>query len=146
MEPYDAERINGCASPSTSSSPAGRATWRPSLYYALQDLPLDNLDLVVVGNVGSGSARRVRHRRACQVAVLSVTEGEEKPLKYPLLFRECKAVVLTKIDLLPHVPFDMSACCEYIHQVNAAIPVFKVSSLTGAGLSDWCSWVAKFQR
>ena len=143
----DAERISKLGIPVSQLITSGACHLEAKLvHYALRDLPLDSLDLVVVENVGNlVCPAEFDIGEHAKVAVLSVTEGEEKPLKYPLLFRECKAVVLTKTDLLPHVPFDMSACCEYIRQVNAAIPVFKVSSLSGAGLSDWCSWVAKFQ-
>ena len=77
-----------------------------------------------------------------QVALLSATEGEDKPVKYPLLFQEAKAVVITKTDLLPHISFDMPACLDCIRQVNAKIPVFQLSAHTGAGMPAWIDWVA----
>lgn len=76
-----------------------------------------------------------------KVAVLSVTEGEEKPLKYPLLFTEAQAVVLTKIDLLPHLSFDMDTCLEYIHQINAHIAIYQVSPLNNLGMEKFISWL-----
>jgi hydrogenase nickel incorporation protein HypB len=76
-----------------------------------------------------------------KVAVLSVAEGEDKPLKYPLLFREAEAVVITKTDLLPHLDFDLAACRENIRQVDASLPVFEVSAKTGDGVEAWTRWV-----
>jgi hydrogenase nickel incorporation protein HypB len=79
------------------------------------------------------------------VAVLSVTEGEDKPVKYPTLFREAKAVALTKMDLLPHLPFDLKACRAYLRQVNAVTPVFQVSAQTGRGMAAWIKWLREMQ-
>ncbi|GBF80898.1 hydrogenase nickel incorporation protein HypB [Aphanothece sacrum] len=76
-----------------------------------------------------------------KVAILSVTEGEDKPIKYPHMFRESKVMILTKIDLLPYVPFDLNLCLEYAKQVNPKIEIFQVSSLTGEGLSNWYNWL-----
>ena len=75
------------------------------------------------------------------IAVLSITEGEDKPVKYPLLFTEAKAVLLTKIDLLPHLSFDLDACLEYINKVNPHAPVFQLSSIGGIGMEEWLNWV-----
>ena len=143
----DAERISKLHIPVSQLITGGACHLEAKLvHYALKDLPLEELDLVVVENVGNlVCPAEFDVGEHAKIAVLSVTEGEDKPLKYPLLFRECKAAVLTKIDLLPYVPFDIDACCENIRQVNAAIPVFKVSAMSGAGLSEWCAWVSKFQ-
>ncbi|MEA5510866.1 hydrogenase nickel incorporation protein HypB [Crocosphaera sp. UHCC 0190] len=78
-----------------------------------------------------------------KVAILSVTEGEDKPVKYPHMFRESKVIILTKIDLLPYVPFDVEKCLNYAKKVNPNIEIFQVSSLTGEGLSDWYDWLAE---
>lgn len=76
-----------------------------------------------------------------KVAILSVTEGEDKPIKYPYLFRASQVMILTKIDLLPYVPFDLKACLDYARQVNPDIKIFQVSALRGEGLSDWYDWI-----
>jgi hydrogenase nickel incorporation protein HypB len=78
-----------------------------------------------------------------KVAILSVTEGEDKPIKYPHMFRESKVMILTKIDLLPYVPFDVEKCLNYAKQVNPKIEIFQLSSLTGEGLSKWYNWLQK---
>jgi hydrogenase nickel incorporation protein HypB len=76
-----------------------------------------------------------------KVVILSVTEGEDKPIKYPHIFRASEVMVLTKIDLLPYVQFDVERCIEYAHQVNPHMRIFQVSALTGAGLEDWYRWL-----
>ncbi|BAY44969.1 hydrogenase accessory protein HypB [Scytonema sp. HK-05] len=76
-----------------------------------------------------------------KVVILSVTEGEDKPIKYPHIFRASQVMILTKIDLLPHVQFDVQRCIEYAQQVNPQIQVFQVSALTGTGLENWYEWL-----
>jgi hydrogenase nickel incorporation protein HypB len=76
-----------------------------------------------------------------KVVVMSVTEGEDKPLKYAHVFRAADAFLLTKLDLLPHVVFDMERCLSYAREVNPRICILPVSALTGDGIDDWCSWV-----
>ena len=76
-----------------------------------------------------------------KVAILSVTEGEDKPIKYPHMFRKSDLMILTKIDLLPYLQFDVNRCLEYAKQVNPNICFFQVSSITGKGLSMWYDWV-----
>ena len=76
-----------------------------------------------------------------KIAILSTTEGEDKPLKYPHMFRKSQVMLLTKIDLLPYLNFDVDQCLEYAKQVNPELKIFQVSSITGEGLSDWYSWL-----
>lgn len=112
------------------------------VYHAIRDLPLDDLDLIIVENVGNlVCPAEFDIGEQAKVAVLSITEGEDKPVKYPTLFREARAVVLTKIDLLPHLKFKFPVCLDYLRQVNASLPVFPVSSVTGQGLSKWVRWL-----
>lgn len=78
---------------------------------------------------------------AAKVAILSVTEGEDKPLKYPDLFAASTLMVLNKIDLLPHVRFDVDRCIALARQVNPSIQVIQVSATTGQGMDDWLHWL-----
>lgn len=77
----------------------------------------------------------------CKVAILSVTEGEDKPIKYPYMFRESQVMILTKIDLLPYVQFDVNRCIEYAKQVNPNVKIFQVSATSGEGLNEWYEWL-----
>ena len=76
-----------------------------------------------------------------KVAILSVTEGEDKPIKYPHMFRASQVMILTKIDLLPYVPFDVQRCLDYARQVNPKMQIFQVSASTGEGLEAWYNWL-----
>ena len=76
-----------------------------------------------------------------KVAILSVTEGEDKPLKYPDMFAAARLIVLNKIDLLPHVDFDVARCIEYARRVNPDIEVVQLSARSGQGLDDWLDWL-----
>lgn len=77
-----------------------------------------------------------------KVAVLSVTEGEDKPLKYPDMFAAAALMVVNKVDLLPHVAFDVARCREYARRVNPAIEIIELSATTGAGMDAWLHWLA----
>ncbi len=76
-----------------------------------------------------------------KVAMLSVTEGEDKPIKYPHMFRASQVMVLTKIDLLPYINFDVQRCLEYARKVNPNLTIFQVSATTGQGLATWYAWL-----
>jgi hydrogenase nickel incorporation protein HypB len=76
-----------------------------------------------------------------KVVILSVTEGEDKPIKYPHVFRSSQVMILTKIDLLPYIEFDVQKCIEYAKEVNPQIQIFQVSAMTGTGLHDWYDWL-----
>jgi hydrogenase nickel incorporation protein HypB len=78
---------------------------------------------------------------AAKVVVLSVTEGEDKPLKYPDMFAAASLMLLNKIDLLPHLAFDVDRCVDFARRVNPAIEVIRVSATTGEGMADWLAWL-----
>lgn len=78
---------------------------------------------------------------AHKVAILSVTEGEDKPIKYPDMFAAADIMILTKTDLLPYLNFDVEACIEYAHRVNPDLKVFQLSSTNGDGLNEWYDWI-----
>jgi len=73
--------------------------------------------------------------------VLSTTEGDDKPLKYPAMFRNASVLVVNKIDLLPYVPCDIDTLVGNARAINPDLRVFQVSCTTGAGLDEWCSWL-----
>ena len=76
-----------------------------------------------------------------RVVVLSVTEGEDKPLKYPHMFHKADLVVLNKIDLLPHLDFDLQACLDYVREVNPNCRILQLSAKTGEGMQAWLDWL-----
>jgi hydrogenase nickel incorporation protein HypB len=81
-----------------------------------------------------------------KVVILSVTEGEDKPMKYPHMFRASQVMILNKIDLLPYVEFDRDRCVEYALKVNPNLAIFQVSATTGEGLEDWYDWLKNTMR
>ena len=108
----------------------------------LADWPLEKLDILLVENVGNlvcpSSYDLGEHAK---VVVLSVTEGEDKPLKYPSIFFKSELAVINKIDLLPYVPFDISKARENILKVNPGAKIVEVSCTTGEGLDIWMNWL-----
>ncbi len=111
---------------------------------ALENIDLDAVDLLIVENVGNlVCPAEFDIGEDLRVVVLSVTEGEDKPLKYPLMFRACQAALLNKIDLLPYLDYDLAAVKQYIHQINPDMPVFEVSARDGRGISDWSAWMKR---
>lgn len=83
---------------------------------------------------------------SAKVVILSVTEGEDKPIKYPHMFRASDVMLLTKIDLLPYVQFDVDRCLDYARQVNPQIQIFQVSAIAGTGLEDWYNWLRQARQ
>ncbi|MCX4098098.1 hydrogenase nickel incorporation protein HypB [Nocardia sp. alder85J] len=118
----------------------------PMVRSALTRLPLPELDLLIVENVGNlvcpAEFEIGEHARAM---VYSVTEGEEKPLKYPVMFRSADLVLLNKIDLLPHLDYDLDLFYANLRAVNPAVTVIETSARTGAGIDAWCEWLSARQ-
>jgi hydrogenase nickel incorporation protein HypB len=113
----------------------------------LADWSLPNIDLLFIENVGNlVCPSSYDLGEAAKIVVLSVTEGEDKPLKYPSIFLKSELLVLNKIDLLPYVPFDMNAAVENARRVHPAMEILKVSCLTGMGLHDWLTWLEHRRR
>jgi hydrogenase nickel incorporation protein HypB len=109
---------------------------------ALADWRSVSCDLLFIENVGNlVCPASYDLGEAAKVVVLSVTEGEDKPLKYPAIFLKSKLLVLSKIDLLPYVPFDMAAAEHNARVIHPEIDVVKLSCLTGAGLEQWRAWI-----
>jgi hydrogenase nickel incorporation protein HypB len=105
---------------------------------------LDNLDILLIENVGNlvcpASFDLGEHHK---VAVLSVTEGEDKPLKYPQMFRNSTVMLLNKTDLLPYLDFDAEKCKGYARRVNPSIVIFEVSARSGEGMEAWYRWLGE---
>src|SRR5436853_405810 len=108
----------------------------------LSRLPLADLDLLVIENVGNlvcpAEFDVGEHARAM---VYAITEGEEKPLKYPVMFRAAEVVVVNKIDLLPHLDFDLDRFLANLADINPGAEVIQASSRTGEGVNAWCDWL-----
>jgi hydrogenase nickel incorporation protein HypB len=110
--------------------------------HALEDLPLERNSILFVENVGNlvcpagfdlGEAQKI--------AILSVTEGDNKPLKYPDVFAAARTMVLSKTDLLPHVDFDVDQCIGHARSINPEIAVLQLSARTGDGMDRWIDWL-----
>ncbi|HEX3268684.1 MAG TPA: hydrogenase nickel incorporation protein HypB [Gaiellaceae bacterium] len=111
---------------------------------ALPAVPLEELDLLVIENVGNlvcPAEFRVGEDR--RVMVSSVTEGEDKPLKYPLMFRACELVLVNKIDLLPHLDFDLDRFLANLDAVHPGVRRLLVSARTGEGMEEWRRWLTE---
>jgi hydrogenase nickel incorporation protein HypB len=107
-------------------------------------LPLDAIDLLVIENVGNlVCPAEFDVGEDAKAMVYAVTEGEEKPLKYPVMFRAAEVVVVNKIDLLPYLDFDLSRFLANLHDVNPRARVIEESARTGQGVDEWCAWLAE---
>lgn len=110
---------------------------------ALEQLDLGTLDLLVIENVGNlVCPANYDLGEAMKVVVLSTTEGDDKPLKYPAMFRNASALVVNKIDLLPYVSANVAAIRRNARLTNPDLTIFETSATTGAGVSAWCDWLA----
>jgi len=111
---------------------------------AISSLPLDDLDLLVIENVGNlVCPAEFRVGEDARVMVASVAEGEDKPLKYPLMFRTCELVLVNKIDLLPHLDFDLDKFLGNLDAVNPGVERMLVSARTGEGVAKWRDWLGR---
>ncbi len=148
----DADQLEGLGAPvslvNTSAGFGGECHLDATMVRSgLTRLPLDELDLLVIENVGNlvcpAEFDVGQHVRAM---VFSVTEGEEKPLKYPVMFHAVDVVVVNKIDLLPHLDFDVEALQANIRAVNPTARTIHLSATTGEGVDEWCDWLIETQK
>ena len=108
----------------------------------LQELAPPSHSIVMIENVGNLVCPALFDLgEQAKVVILSVTEGEDKPIKYPHMFRASRVMILNKIDLLPYVEFDRDRCLEYALSVNPQLEIFQVSATTGEGLESWYNWL-----
>jgi hydrogenase nickel incorporation protein HypB len=110
---------------------------------AIPALPLDEIDLLIVENVGNlVCPAEFRIGEDVRAMVCSVTEGEDKPLKYPLMFRVCDMVVVNKVDLLAHLDFDVERLLHNLDAVHPGVERMLVSARTGEGVPEWREWLS----
>lgn len=113
----------------------------------LKEIGTKDLDLVVLENVGNLVCPAEFDTGAVKNAmILSVPEGHDKPLKYPLIFTVCDALIINKIDVLPYFDFDMEKVVEYAHMRNPKLKIFPLSAKTGEGVDAWCNWLREQVR
>ncbi len=139
----DAERLErfGCQIVQISTGNACHLDGK-MIHDALADLDLSDVRLLVIENVGNlVCPAEFRVGEDAKIVVLSVTEGEDKPLKYPLMFREAAVCIFNKIDLLPHLDYSLEEARENARQINPQLHFLSISCKTGEGLDEWTDWL-----
>jgi hydrogenase nickel incorporation protein HypB len=113
------------------------------VHHALHDLPIAGLDVLFIENVGNLVCPAIYDLgQAANVVALAVTEGEDKPLKYPVMFRRADLVLLTKMDLVPHLDVDLAAIEDALARTMPQPRFLAISAKTGQGMADWLAWLA----
>ena len=141
----DAERIRaaGCRAIQINTG-SGCHLDADMLARGLQQLDPPQRSVVMIENVGNLVCPALFDLgEEAKVVILSVTEGEDKPIKYPHMFRASSLMILNKIDLLPHLNFDVERCLDYARSVNPSIEILQVSATSGAGLDSWYAWLKR---
>jgi hydrogenase nickel incorporation protein HypB len=139
----DAQRISKYDVPVIQVVTKGGCHLEASLVQnALKNLPVEDLDLIVIENVGnlvcpSNYDLGEMHK----IVLVSTTEGDDKPLKYPNMFRVSDLMVINKVDLLPYVDFDMDSVKKHAKTINPGIKIFETSCKTGEGVVNWITWL-----
>jgi hydrogenase nickel incorporation protein HypB len=111
---------------------------------ALPELPLHDIDLLIIENVGNLVCPALFDLgEQARVVIVSVTEGDDKPQKYPHMFRVADLLLINKIDLLPYVRFDMDRCIASARDINPSAQVLRVSAETGEGMPGWYDWLTR---
>ena len=139
----DAEKIAGAGVKSIQLHTGGMCHLDAGMTeQGLREIGTGDLDLVVLENVGNLVCPAEFDTGAVKNAmILSVPEGHDKPLKYPLIFTVCDALIINKIDVLPYFDFDMDKVVEYAHRRNPNLKIFPISAKTGEGVDAWCDWL-----
>ncbi|MGW8265849.1 MAG: hydrogenase nickel incorporation protein HypB [Longimicrobiales bacterium] len=139
----DAERISREGFPAVQIRTGGSCHLSAAMVEkGLRALPLESFDLLFLENIGNLICPAGSDTGAhLNVALVSIPEGDDKPLKYPLIFRTSDAFVVNKIDVMDHFDFDMGAFRERVRRLNPDAPVFEVSCKTGEGIERWSRWL-----
>ncbi len=141
----DAERIRAAGAKAVQiNTGTGCHLDADMLNRALRELEPPLRSVVMIENVGNLVCPALFDLgEGARVVIMSVTEGEDKPLKYPHMFRAADAMVLSKVDLLPHLDFVLERCIEYARRVNPRLKLFKLSATRGTGLDSWYDWLRR---
>jgi len=139
----DAQRVEGLGIPVVQINTGGACHLDANMINeAITDLPLKDLDLLIIENVGNlVCPAEFKVGEDMKVMILSITEGDDKPLKYPLMFQESSALILNKIDLLPYTDADIEKIKRNSLSLNPSLKIFEVSCKTGEGISEWTGWL-----
>jgi hydrogenase nickel incorporation protein HypB len=142
----DAERLTGTGAPviqiNTDQFGGDGHLAAHIIEKAVSQIALDEVDLLIVENVGNlVNPAMFDIGEDMRVVILSVTEGEDKPLKYPQMFRVCDVTLINKIDLLPYLDYRMEAVHHHIHEIHPEMSIFEISSKTGKGVNAWLEWL-----
>jgi hydrogenase nickel incorporation protein HypB len=141
----DAERIQAAGAPAIQiNTGKGCHLDAHMVGHALEKLPLGENSVLMIENVGNLVCPAAFDLgEAGKVVILSVTEGEDKPLKYPDMFRAARLMLLNKCDLLPHLQFDTEQAISYARRINPEIEVLRVSATSGEGMAAWLAWIER---
>jgi len=139
----DAQRIEGLGIPVVQINTGGACHLDANMISeVIADFPLKDLDLLIIENVGNlVCPAEFKVGEDMKVMLLSIAEGHDKPLKYPLMFQESSALILNKIDLLPYTDADIGKIKKDSLSLNANLKIFEVSCRTGEGINEWTKWL-----
>jgi hydrogenase nickel incorporation protein HypB len=142
----DADRIASLDAPVFQIETGGVCHLDAAMVHsALHALDLDAIELLFIENVGNlVCPAEFDLGEDARVMLLSVSEGDDKPRKYPLMFREAQLLLLNKIDLLPHVSFDLAKARREALEINPKLDIIEISCVTGAGFDRWIEWIERF--
>lgn len=145
---YDAERISATGAQVVQINTGGACHLDANMIsQALNQLDLDAVDLLIIENVGNlVCPAEFNLGEAYKIVILSTTEGDDKPLKYPLVFNVSNVLLINKIDLLPYLDCDVQRIKDGAARINPALEIFEVSCKTGEGLDAWYSWLKKIVK
>ena len=140
---HDGDRLKAAGIPALSITTGSACHLDADMVHkALHNLPWREVDLLFIENVGNLVCPAIYDLgQAANIVALAVTEGEDKPLKYPVMFRNADLVLLTKVDLLPHLNVDVDAIRDNLERTMPACEMISVSATTGEGIDDWISWL-----
>ncbi|MBQ3106874.1 MAG: hydrogenase nickel incorporation protein HypB [Eggerthellaceae bacterium] len=144
----DAERIKAQGIPAVQINTGGACHLEAAMIKrAVDALPLERLDLIIIENVGNlVCPTDFELGENCKVMILSVPEGDDKPLKYPGVFQIAQAVILNKVDTMPVFNFDNEAFTTSVKQLNPQAPIFPIAATKGQGVEEWATWLAERVR
>lgn len=144
----DAERIERLGAPAVQINTGGACHLDANMIYeVLGDMDLAALDILFIENVGNlVCPAEFKVGEDIKVMLLSITEGHDKPLKYPLMFQESGALVLNKTDLVPYTNVDMAKIRRDALSLNPGLKIFEVSCRTGEGIEEWVSWLREVSK